>query len=938
MHPLVASDLDSLEAFLIAHFTALAASKCSAGADNLVFAIEHGIDPEEIHPLGRQLSNEITRLGTLNDRHWLCWVVHATEIGYGFTGYEFWQTFAERKPRWDVHSHPKILRSWFNRFATQFKGVQPSGRWSTHFPYISWPITHALLPKDMQMRLARAMYDARYPMAREMVRTPEVLGCLIEKQDDQSSSRFTLFLKNHELVGRIALSLLGSDFGQSAAIHQQTLERISADLSTTALAAEWMTETQRVLNPVFGKLVGAARTSRPRGQVENDVAQLHERELSPATLLLRRFGSASWSVYLAPPSLLPLCSDNMVLRSQFERTDFVSPCNGERSFKGSTLLQAQPRELELMRWPASRELLLVPKTPLPSQAPVLAADLRFDAAETWAFMLDQSGVATMVRSRQLRASQKYVLAARESCHLEGLGTAVRSACVGVTLAEIDLPATVPEALQAKLERLNFQVRRSLSIRPIGLHPRRWMDDGFSEWLTTERPCFSIARDHEFDSLHVSIDDGETIQSTWSPTDTIHLQISRLSPGMHTIRIATFKSSVKRSVSLQSQQAVCQLSLFVRVPSTWAPASTCHQHLVVDVTPSEPSVDDLAAGDLNISIAGGMGRMLRCQLQLLDSAGREISSSTIMEEPLPLKKVTWSDRLESFLKGCSDVEFGNACGGRILLNCDDLGSMVLPLSTRSEPLRWHIQTRAPQQLGLINDGIDVEEIVVARHSFEKPLLDDDLDLGQCMRGMDLEPLSGLFKVTHAGHTQSIVIKVARNLSLLSELRAPIEESSIRTIRDLATLKRRHVDWSSARAPNFLSRSWRDQVLKAIESQFTLVVFGKAWWNAENAFLSSTSRANWERLEDCVRIANLGITLGRKTGHVFHSETDLLRILQEVATAFRCNGDHDRAWSIAKGLRHVETEQLPTASELSDSKFVALVQGARLLLVGNQHPRT
>src|SRR3712207_7713201 len=47
-------------------------------------------------------------------------------------------------------------------FKRQFAGATPSGRWAEHFSIIAWPITHAILPRDLQQQLARILYDLRH--------------------------------------------------------------------------------------------------------------------------------------------------------------------------------------------------------------------------------------------------------------------------------------------------------------------------------------------------------------------------------------------------------------------------------------------------------------------------------------------------------------------------------------------------------------------------------------------------------------------------------------------------------------------------------------------------------------------------------------------------------------------------------------------------------
>ena len=97
-------------------------------------------------------------------RNWLVWIVFATEQGYDYDGDEYWNTFERRMPVWDRGWRPS-LRAWFGKFHETYGGFRPVGSWANHFSIIAWPITHALLPKDLQVQLARALYALRYQLA-----------------------------------------------------------------------------------------------------------------------------------------------------------------------------------------------------------------------------------------------------------------------------------------------------------------------------------------------------------------------------------------------------------------------------------------------------------------------------------------------------------------------------------------------------------------------------------------------------------------------------------------------------------------------------------------------------------------------------------------------------------------------------------------------------
>src|SRR5437667_4799130 len=83
-----------------------------------IFALEHGLDSAEVTSL-QQTIGEFCRLSSPASRHWLVWVVYATEVGYSYSGDEYWQTFSERTPGWEGHNQNTArdsIRDAFWRF------------------------------------------------------------------------------------------------------------------------------------------------------------------------------------------------------------------------------------------------------------------------------------------------------------------------------------------------------------------------------------------------------------------------------------------------------------------------------------------------------------------------------------------------------------------------------------------------------------------------------------------------------------------------------------------------------------------------------------------------------------------------------------------------------------------------------------------------------
>src|SRR5262245_34054869 len=113
------------------HFADLRRGRLASVGNKPLFALEHGLDPNQLPDLAGEI-----RVHSKNDppstEHSLPWIVYAAELGYGYAGDEYWQTFEEDTPGWVIHGERHWLRERFRWFHDQFGGARPSGAWANH--------------------------------------------------------------------------------------------------------------------------------------------------------------------------------------------------------------------------------------------------------------------------------------------------------------------------------------------------------------------------------------------------------------------------------------------------------------------------------------------------------------------------------------------------------------------------------------------------------------------------------------------------------------------------------------------------------------------------------------------------------------------------------------------------------------------------------------
>ena len=236
----MARELGDWQARLATHFAALRERRLSDGLARPVFGLEHGLDSSEVQALEDAVRADIAYRRP-SRAHALVWIVYSSELGYRYSGDEYWQTFERETPGWVQNGDRYLIRDFYSQFHRDYGGAVPSGVWAEHFSIICWPITHAILPKDLQRQLARTLYESRHSFSGEVLGSPESLGALIAARSWNTTSRFQNFAQGKQLVGQIAAALLlQGEFGSGNLIHPATLGRIGSDVDRERQAREWL--------------------------------------------------------------------------------------------------------------------------------------------------------------------------------------------------------------------------------------------------------------------------------------------------------------------------------------------------------------------------------------------------------------------------------------------------------------------------------------------------------------------------------------------------------------------------------------------------------------------------------------------------------------------------------------------------------------------------
>ena len=134
----------------------------NARSDSPVFAIEHGLDREELTVLFDLVGSEVRRGGF--DLRWtrlsLPLIVVATEVGYEYrgTGSDYWPRLEERLGVTIPVSGRELLTGLFQAAHHKLGLKKPvNSAWTRAFRHIAWPIANAVAPREIQRPLAAAL-------------------------------------------------------------------------------------------------------------------------------------------------------------------------------------------------------------------------------------------------------------------------------------------------------------------------------------------------------------------------------------------------------------------------------------------------------------------------------------------------------------------------------------------------------------------------------------------------------------------------------------------------------------------------------------------------------------------------------------------------------------------------------------------------------------
>lgn len=836
-------DLDHWHARLASHFEALAARRHSGSGTPPVFALEHGLDDAEIEFLSRTVRTYI-RSRAPSWQHRLPWIVYAAEFGYGYSGNEYWQSFEAGTPGWKARGDRYWIRKCYRWFQRTYGGANPSGPWAGHFSIICWPITHAVLPKDLQRQLARVLYEIRGSFSQAVFTDPAALGELVTTRSWTASERFQHFVQERQLVGQIAAALLlEGESGTDSLLDAPTLRRISRDLDEERRGREWL-RAARSSARERARVRGLAREpSRKTGPRRTEEARAEVAALGIEPRLVLRPGDVegtSWSVSIEIPDLSSLCRrfpDTQPVLTQSRCR--VAGYEGRPIARGRFLYGAQ--QLSLSRWPDPNEVFLRFEQSHPDLEFILKTECLLRPGPPWLFRIASDGLAYECRGLRVRPGQRYVVLDTQVAAFADVVKPVDVECRGTRGTLLELPAAIGSHLEEAIRGLGLTQSRLFEVWPAGLAPVYWDGEGYGEWLAGERPTLGIQNDHALGMIRVSIDGqrASPLELTGvTPGEPIFVKMPPLPIGVHTMRVDTAFVGDANAESLGH----LKVAMGVREAPPWHHGVNPSGPLSVRVDPLNPTLEELWDGQIEIEVLGPRGRAVKCEIALLHRGKERPAARIVRRLELPITPGKWRSHFENGFRTKKEVQrrYDGAYACRVHFTADELGTFELLCEREFAPLRWAVAGRRNRKpiVQLIDDSGRTEVPRVSHYTLEKPAAEVNLDFSG---EYEVSAPGGLFLARQGGFSAGIIV-VPRRLQSFGDLTnspvIPSQPRSLPTVLDALDLGHK---WANARSSgDILSVTSRRKTLHVIVRHAVGLIGGEGWAKAEADFEEGSAR--------------------------------------------------------------------------------------------------
>ncbi len=796
------------------HFRRLCNERRELDPISPVFALEHDLLQADVDALNHAVRSAVQE--GLSPRHrqwWLPFVVYSAESGYHYAGAEYWQNFEQCTPGWRDDQR-QWIRAWFEFFADQYEGAVPTGRFATHFTIIAWPITHSVLPSDLQRQLAQLLYEFSNAMTPALLSDPVTLGQRLQVRTASYSDRFRIFCENTTLVGQVAVALLSADDQPTSYLLASTLRRIVDDVEVEKQACHWLRSAQKTATRVRGNLTG-----------ENDGDTASERRPGVTTTdpkLFLKFEDG-WYAYVELPDMTPLNTTSPDLYAQLgEFRGLVS--GAARQIPRSALLYSG-QEVQLAHWPRVDEPFLQLDGADEDVNILLAEKCVITRGPWWVFRKEDHGFAAEVKGKFVRPGQSYILIYSAPTLVPDVPWAMEvvARIEGVQAIELIVPNQINETEQAELSSRGIGVDSGITMRPVGVVASSWDGEGHIEWLAGESAILGIRSDIQPQRCQLTVD-GRPYSSDWPAGEMeLLLAIDALETGTHEVGVSLFGEGDSAIVS-------GSLAITIRDPQVRPEGATVGEGIRMLTAPARPSLSDLWDGRAVVSVDGPSGVDAELFVTLNGNNGRSLSEVKKAIR-LPVDEQEWKKIAAEIRKSPQfNNKYDEAESCVVNVSLDGVGFAKLTCERGFQPLRWrftkaHDGTFTAQLI----DRTDGENTTVEFFDVEMPLsAQEKSPIGP----IDVPPRGGLVIARSGESVATAILPTDPNAVFRLPKAHPTLPELRRRPGDVRRLIDGHAQWLEAELPaDPFAAHAQHLVGEAISRSIGRLIGGRHWARLE-----------------------------------------------------------------------------------------------------------
>ena len=900
----MATELKHWHDRLAAHFATLREHRCADGVVRPIFGLEHGLNPAEIEALEGAIRAYIVHARPTRDQA-LAWIVYSSELGYRYSGAEYWQTFEDETPGWTLNGDRYRIRHFYRQFQRDFGGAVPSGPWAEHFSIICWPITHAILPKDLQRQLAQILYESRHSFSGDVLRSPELLGEFIAARSWNTSLRFQNLAQETELLGQIAAALLFQGVvGSTNLILSATLERISEDMDRERRAREWLRSARQSANDrVQVRGLGRFRRSNKPptiGSLEEARREIELLGIEPRLVLRPSAPSSlSWDVSLEIPDLSRLLlrfpeTKGTLTGSRCE----VAGSSGRPLARGRLLYG--PQRVRLARWPQPDEVLLKFDRSNSQLDYLLRTECLLRPSHKWLFRIASDGLAYEHKGLRVRPGQRYIIASTAGpIRLDRHTNPVDLACEGVHGAILELPQALTRDWQESIKALGLGQARNIEVWPAGLSAVAWDGEGHGEWFASERPYLAILADHPLTSLRISMDGNlhRTLELTSvKEGEPVFVELPQLTVGVHRLNFSVQSDLVGNSEDLNDLQAVIR----IREDRPQSPFVDYRGPLSVQIEPEQPTLEQLWEGEATISLRGPRDREVGCLVSLFESDDEPATITRVLPPiNLPFSSEDWEAHFGQHFRHVKRAQeaYDRAYVCTLEFSAQELGAFTLRCERDFTPLRWAVTREGDGHiLQLYDDSGNSEQPQISHAAFKTPCVEEPLAYETRLL---VSASGGLYIARSGEHVATTIVPQVLQGRGFPELRlTPEVDRSARSLDSVLRIVEKTALWGRARLSGDLLSAMRQQSVRdALLAELFRLICGANWARVEAEFASNGKFRTLEALSRAIsrnmEEASVGAYIIRDAQGIARSTPDYrVRLLATLAIKHRLLPDRLR----------------------------------------------